>query len=276
MNRRTFLQLSAGLPAAASLMPQTFHPTSPRGVERIGVQLYTVRNLLGEDFEGTIRAVAGLGYKELEFAGYYDRNPEDIRALLDEEEVTAPAAHIGIEALRGDLTGIIDTSLTMGHQYVVCPYLGADERTLEHYRQHAALFNEVGAACSEAGLKFAYHNHEFEFVETDGIVPYDLLLAETDPELVQMELDLYWVVFAEVSSVDLFTQAPGRFPLCHIKDMGADGGMVPVGEGTIDFAAILAHNEHAGLRHYFVEHDHPEDALQSIATGIAHVQSLEF
>ncbi|MDE2834600.1 MAG: sugar phosphate isomerase/epimerase [Bacteroidota bacterium] len=276
MNRRTFLQLSAGLPAAAALRPKTRHRTSPWGIERIGIQLYTVRSVLADDFEGTIRAVAGLGYQELEFAGYYDRNPEDIRALLDELDMTAPAGHIGIEALRGDLAGVINTFLAMGHRYVVCPYLDANERTLEHYRQHAALFNEVGVACSEAGLQFAYHNHEFEFVETEGIVPYDLLLAETDPELVWMELDLFWVEAAQVSSVDLFTRAPGRFPLCHIKDMGPDAAMVAVGEGDIDFASILAHSEHAGLRHYFVEHDHPEDPMQSIATSIAHLQSLEF
>lgn len=279
MNRRTFLQLSAGLPAAAVLMPNNANlsrAASLRTIERIGVQLYTVRDLLREDFEGTIKAVASLGYKELEFAGYFDRNLEDIRALLEEQELTAPATHIGIEALRGDLAAVIETALTLGHQYVVCPYLDANERSLEHYRQHAALFNDVGAAFKEAGIQFAYHNHEFEFVATDGIVPYDLLLEETDPELVWMELDLYWVVVAGISAVDLFSRAPGRFPLCHIKDMGPDGGMAPVGEGSIDFAAILAHSEHAGLKHFFVEHDHPKDAMQSIASSLEHVKSLKF
>lgn len=279
MNRRTFLQMSAGLPAAAALMQSNRSPLQAAAipkVDRVGVQLYTVRDLLSKNFEETIRAVAGLGYKELEFAGYYDRDPEDIRALLDELEVTAPAAHIGIDMLRGDLTGVIETARTMRHRYIVCPYLGQNERTLEHYRAHAALFNEVGAACKEARMRFAYHNHEFEFIEIDGVVPYDLLLAETDPELVLMELDLYWVKYAKLEVADVFSKAPGRFPLCHVKDMGPDGGMMPVGEGTIDFAAIFAHSEHAGLRHYFVEHDHPEDAMQSIATSIEHVKSLEY
>ena len=252
------------------------HLHEARGLESIGVQLYTVRSVLGEDFEGTIQAIAQLGYHELEFAGYYDRDPEDIRALLESENLTAPSAHVPIQALRANLEEVIDSALTLGHHYVVCPYLDASERTLEHYRAHAALFNEVGAACREAGLQFAYHNHEFEFEETDGVIPYDLLLAETDPDLVQMELDLYWVVVAKKQAQDLFTQAPGRFPLCHIKDMGAEGKMMPVGEGNIDFAAILSHSEQAGLKHYFVEHDHPEDPMQSVATSIEHLKTLEF
>ena len=281
MNRRTFLQISAGLPASAMLLgcedQQTQEiPAATRSIERIGVQLYTVRDLMAENFEETIESVAALGYKELEFAGYYDRNPEDIRALLERLDVTAPSGHIGIDALRNDLAGVIGTASAMGHAYIVCPYLDASERTLEHYRAHAALFNEVGAACQEAGIQFAYHNHEFEFEAVDGVIPYDLLLAETDPELVQMELDLYWVVYANKEVAECFAQAPGRFPLCHVKDMGSDRSMVPVGEGIIDFAAIFAHQEHAGLQHYFVEHDHPEDSMQSIATSIAHVQSLTF
>ena len=173
--------------------------------------------------------------------------------------------------------GVIDAAQRLGHSYIVCPWLAEDERTMAHYRDHVALFNEVGVACQEAGIQFAYHNHEFEFEPTeDGVVPYDFMLDETNPELVKMELDLYWIAYANRSVSEYFQRDPGRYPLCHIKDMGPDRGMTPVGDGQIDFAVILAESETAGLRHYFVEHDHPEDALASIRTSITHLRSLTF
>ena len=240
-----------------------------RGLSTIGVQLYTVRSLMEEDFEGTIRRVAGLGYTELEFAGYYDRSPDEVRALLDELGVQAPSTHVLKSAMQEDLVGVIETAQQAGHQYVTCPFLQPEERSLADYRNHAALFNEWGAACQEAGLRFAYHNHEFEFEPTEGVVPYDLLLAETDPELVYMQLDLYWIVVAGQSAEAYFNANPGRFPMVHVKDRGPDGGMVPVGTGDIDFASIFAMQEAAGTTHFFVEHDHPDDPMASITTGLS-------
>ena len=221
--------------------------------------------------------MADAGYDEVETVWDAERNPDDIRALLDELGLAAPSTHVPIEALRTNLPSVIDASQRLGHSYIVCPWLAEDERTMAHYRDHVALFNEVGAACQEVGIQFAYHNHEFEFESNeDGVIPYDFMLDETDPELVKMELDLYWIAYANRSISEYFQRDPGRYPLCHVKDMGPDRGMTPVGEGQIDFAAILAESETAGLRHYFVEHDHPEDALASIQTSITHLRSLTF
>lgn len=287
MNRRTFIKSSVAVPAAVGVLagcasetePEAEAPATPttRSLERIGVQLYTVRYLLENDYEGTLRAVADAGYDEVETVWDAERNPDDIRALLDELGLTAPSTHVPIEALKTNLPSVIDAAQRLGHSYIVCPWIAEDERTMAHYRDHVALFNEVGGACQEVGIQFAYHNHEFEFEpDEDGVIPYDYMLDEADPELVKMELDLYWIAYANRSINEYFQRDPGRYPLCHVKDMGSDRGMVPVGEGQIDFAAILAESETAGLRHYFVEHDHPEDALASIQTSITHLRSLTF
>ncbi len=289
MNRRVFLKSSFAVPAAVGVFAGCASETEPepeaevsekaatRSLERIGVQLYTVRNLLESDYEGTIQAVADAGYDEVETVWDSERNPDDIRALLDKVGLVAPSTHVPIEALKTNLTGVIDAAQRLGHSYIVCPWLEEDQRTMAHYRNHVVFFNEVGTACNEAGIQFAYHNHEFEFEPTeDGVIPFDFMLDAMDPDLVKMELDLYWVAYANRSANEYFQRDPGRYPLCHIKDMGPDRGMVPVGEGLIDFAAILAESETAGLKHYLVEHDHPEDALASIRTGITHLRSLTF
>ncbi len=293
MNRRTFIKSSA----AATLggiylvnatgcgegeerpMEETMEveaPATGRALERIGVQLYTVRSLMENDVAGTLEQVAAVGYDEVEFAGYFEHSPAEIRSLLDQFGLAAPAAHIGIDRLRNELGKVLEEAQTVGHRYVICPWLAEDQRTLDAYKGHAAFFNEVGAACKEAGIQFAYHNHDFEFEMTDGMMPYDLLLDETDADLVQMELDLYWITKGGHDPLAYFERYPGRFTLCHAKDMDDGQTIVPVGEGTIDFGRIFAQSEQAGLVHYFVEHDHPDDPMASIAASYNHLKELRF
>lgn len=288
MNRRNFLKSSVAVPAAVGALAgfplgqrpnlQGAEAVSPkRSLERIGVQLYTVRNILSSDYEGTIRAVADAGYDEVETVWDSDRSPDDIHALLDEVGLVAPSIHVPLDVLQSDLPKVLDVAEKIGYSYIVCPWLNEDQRTMDHYREYVKLFNEVGAACKEVDIQFAYHNHEFEFEPAeDGIIPYDFMLAETDPDFVAMELDLYWIAYANIDPMEYFQNHSGRFPLCHVKDMGADREMTSVGEGQIDFAAIFSESETAGLKHYFVEHDHPEDALASIRTSIAYLRSMEF
>ena len=257
--------------------PEPVTDTAPqRSLSSIGLQLFTLANMMEEDFEGTLQKVAEVGYQEVEFAGYFERDPAQVRALVDALGLRAPSAHVPIEMLKADLPAVLAAAETLGHRYIVCPYLAEDQRSLAQYRDHARLFNEIGAACGEAGVRFGYHNHDFEFFDTDGVLPYDLLLAETDPNLVVMELDLYWIVKAGHDPLAYFAAHPGRFPLCHIKDMAADGSITTVGAGTIDFAPILAQTDQAGLKHYFVEHDWPEDPMGTITKGYAHVAALTF
>lgn len=279
INRRDFLKTSASAALGGLLMhkvPLNAAEKGTQSLDKIGVQLYTVRDLMKADFAGTLEKVAKVGYQEVEFAGYFDNKPEDVRKLLDGLGLTAPAVHVGIDLLRDKLEATLETAKIIGHQYIVCPWLAPPDRALEKYKEHAALFNKVGEACQKAGFQFAYHNHDFEFEAQDGKIPYDLLLAETDPKLVQMELDLFWIRKGGHDPLAYFEKHPGRFPLCHVKDMTEDEKMVEVGAGKIDFAQIFSHSKHAGLKHYFVEHDNPGDALKSIAASYQHLKKLKF
>ncbi|HVE77262.1 MAG TPA: sugar phosphate isomerase/epimerase [Gemmatimonadaceae bacterium] len=236
----------------------------------IGIQLYTVRTLMERDVEGTLEALAGVGYREVEFAGYFGREPRTLRQTLDRLQLAAPATHVSLDELRAHLPRVFDAAQTLGHRYVVCPWIDEKERTLAGYRRIAGELNRWGAACRDRGMRLAYHNHEFEFARVDNVVPYDLLLAETDPAVVFMELDLFWATKAGADPLALFTRQRRRFPLWHVKDMrGVQGPqeMVAVGEGDIDFGRIFAAAQQSGMEHFFVEHDNPTDPLASARTS---------
>lgn len=253
---------SSGSNATASSLPA------------IGLQLYTIRSVLENDFPGTMQQVAELGYDEVEFAGYYDRSPEEIGTMLDDLGLAAPAAHVPLQQIREAPGDLIKTAQAIGHDYLVCPYLGeADRGSLDAYRQRASEFSEFGKRCTDAGLQFAYHNHDFEFQEMDGTLPFEVLLEETDPAHVQMELDLYWVVAAGHDPLTYIRQNPDRYPLCHVKDRSEDGEMVSVGAGTMDFASIF---RAGNFEHYFVEHDNPENPMESIEASHQTLSQLTF
>ncbi len=274
MNRRQFLRSSAWTAGAlctglalggctgSSDSESETDSSSGAALPALGLQLYTLRSVLEDDFRGTLEQVADIGYDEVEFAGYYGRSPDEIGALLDELGLAAPATHVPLRRIRTAPDELIQTAQAIGHDYLVCPYLReADRGSLDAYRQRAKEFSAFGRRCSDAGLQFAYHNHDFEFTELEGTLPYEVLLAETDPAHVKMELDLYWVVEAGYDPMRFVERTPERYPLCHVKDRTADGEMASVGAGTLDFASIFA----AGtFEHYFVEHDNPQAPMESI------------
>ena len=251
-----------------------------RKLSRIGMQLYTVRRELEKGFEGTLRQVAALGYREVEFAGYFGRKPGEIKTLLKRLKLDAPAAHVPLAELRGDLRPMLDAAQTVGHRYLLVAYLrDVERRTLDDYRRHADLFNEAGVRLRKAGLRFAYHNHDFEFEPTGGHIPYDLLLERTDPRLVKMEMDLYWTVKGGASPLKYFEKYPGRFHLLHVKDMDSTPRrhFTEVGRGVIDFKTIFAGAGRAGVRHYFVEQDQtPGSPFDSLKLSMDYLRKLEF
>lgn len=236
---------------------------------------------MDRDFEGTLRTVAGIGYTEVEFAGYFGRAPAAVRATLDRLGLAAPSAHIGTPAaLTKDWEKTIDAGKVMGHKYLIVTYIEEkDRRTLDDYRRYAYLFNSAGETARKAGVRLGYHNHDFEFAPVDGKLPYDLLLERTDPKLVAMEMDLYWVTKGGRNPLDYFRRYPGRFEAVHVKDM--DGSpqlrMVDVGRGRIDFARIFAQRKKAGIRYFFVEHDDPQPSgIESVKTSYQYLKRLKF
>ena len=284
-NRRSFLATigvaalgcAAGGPAAAA----AFRAGAPgsRKLDRIGLQLYTVRSLAAKDLAGTLAQVAAIGYRDVEFAGYHGKTPREVRSLLDANGLRAPSAHIPIADVRGNWKKTLDDAKIVGHEYLTVPWLGdADRGTIDGWKRTASIFNRAAFEAKGAGLKFAYHNHDFEFATLGGVVPFDVLIAETDPSLVSFEMDIYWVVRAGRDPLEYLARFPNRFSMFHAKDSAGRPRheMVDVGKGTIDFKSILAAGVGAGVRHVFVEHDNPGDPIASITASYRHLAGLEF
>ncbi|NQT24717.1 sugar phosphate isomerase/epimerase [candidate division KSB1 bacterium] len=295
MKRNMFMKLMMLLFGTAVMMHLACI-NMPKKLDNVGLQLWSVRQAMQEDFKGTLIQIAEAGYDQVEFAGYYNHSPEEIKALLDSLGLTAPAAHVGYNLLSGEnLQKTIEAAKIIGHEYLIMPSLppvrppqprppqGERRRrerkplSTEEVKKIAAIFNEVGQACHDAGLKFAYHNHMHEFVTIDSAdFMYDILLNETDPALVDFELDIGWAVAAGVDPLAYFEKYPGRFKLFHVKDMDEENQSVVVGKGTIDFVSIFAQSELAGAKYYVVEYEGREDPIASVAESVSFLKTLTF
>jgi sugar phosphate isomerase/epimerase len=285
MPRREFVELMAAGAAGVGTRPSFLVPRPSTRLGPIGLQLYTVRDLMKQDFEGTLARVAGIGYREVEFAGYFDHSPQQIRAALAHNGLAAPAAHVPFDAIESDWDATLHTAALIGHRYVVCAWIPEERRrTVDDWRRVGQRLNQAAAACRAAGLGFAYHNHSYEFVPLEGHLPYDVLLASTDPALVRLELDLFWITYGGGDPLAYFRRWPGRFPLVHVKDMtpkpapdvAPERVMADVGRGSIDWRRIFARAQDAGIEHYFVEHDQPADPLASIRASFDYLRRLAF
>jgi sugar phosphate isomerase/epimerase len=185
---------------------------------------------------------------------------------------------VPIEAARADWAQALDAARIIGHSYLVIAWIPENaRRTLDDYRVVADLLNQVGQRSLAAGIQLAYHNHDFEFAKIEGRMPYDLLLERCRPSAVAFEMDLYWISKGGQDPVAYFARWPGRFPLVHVKDSTGppDYRMADVGAGVIPWRAIFAHREQAGIRHYFVEHDHPPDPLASVRASFDYLRNLD-
>jgi sugar phosphate isomerase/epimerase len=310
MKRRDFIKTSAAAVLTSGSLLKLTQAAGQRKLEKVGLQLYSVRGQMQEDFTGTLKKVAEAGYDQVEFAGYYDHSPAEIKALLDQLGLTAPACHTGYNTLKDDqLQQTIDAAKTIGHEYLIMPVLpiertprprpqpasdsssvqsgqpSADQRprreppsfTLDQVKNFADIFNSVGEACRKADLRFAYHNHSMEFKEIEeGGMMYDLLLQQTDPNLVDFEMDLGWAVAAGADPLAYFNKYPGRFKLFHVKDMNEENRSVVVGQGKIDFASIFAQSKKAGAQYYIVEYEGREDPVASVAASVKYLKNMTY
>jgi sugar phosphate isomerase/epimerase len=285
IDRRTFITAMS----TAALTGVRLHA---KKIDRVGMQLYTVRAEMEKDFDGTLAKVAAIGYKDVEFAGYFKRTPQQVRAALEKAGLTAPATHVDYPSLAADkLPAVLENARAIGHQYLVNPWIDESLRKEpDIWKRVAETFNRAGEMSGKAGIQFAYHNHHFEFAPVDGKLPYELLLEQCDPKLVKMELDLCWITAAGRDPLEYFKRYPGRFPLVHVKGLTKKpdaGGAAPIQSvmpdltdvGTndmIDWKRIFARSGQAGIRHYFVEHDIPKDPYASLKASYDYVKSLEF
>ncbi|HKF02314.1 MAG TPA: TIM barrel protein [Candidatus Sulfotelmatobacter sp.] len=289
MNRRNFLKIAGTATAASLFTPRFSWAAGEHKIKKVGVQLYTVRDLMKDDFEGTIAKVAQVGYKEVEFAGYFGRTADQVRAVLEKNGLKAPSTHVQYDELDDKFPSVIDFSKAIGLEYIICPWIPEELRkNPDIWKQASEKFNKAGEQAKAAGMQFGYHNHWFEFLPTDGKMPYDELLKLCDPNLVKMEMDLCWTTAAGADPVKYFNEYPGRFPLVHVKDLktkpkvttggaqnfGDTVDLTEVGSGTIDWKRIFAQSDKAGIKHYIVEHDHPKQPIASITQSYSYLSKL--
>jgi sugar phosphate isomerase/epimerase len=291
MNRRTFLETAATISAATLFSSRFGWAAGEHKINKVAVQLYTVRDLMKDDFEGTIAKVAQIGYKEVEFAGYSGRTAQQVKDILTKNGLTAPSTHVQYDELDDKFPSVIEFSKTVGMSYIICPWIPEDVRkSPDIWKQASEKFNKCGEQTKKAGMQFGYHNHWFEFLPIDGKLPYDELLKDCDASLVKMEMDLCWIIAAGGEPVKYFEKYPGRFPLVHVKDLKTkpdvtSGGaqnygdtvdLTEVGSGIIDWKKIFAHSQQAGIKHYIVEHDHPKQPIESITKSYQYLSNLRW
>ena len=275
--RRGFLHTAAAT-AALAMVPRALEgATSHVGAPQpIGLQLYTVRDIADGNFEYALRLASNAGYREVEFAGLFRNDLSKIKKWLQKYSLSAPATHIDLKRLRTNLKGVVDEAQALDTKYIVCAWIdGAERIDAAGYRRVAADFNRIADSLQRVGLRFAYHNHDYEFKPLpDGQIGYDVLLAECDPRLVRMEMDLFWITKGGGDPLKYFAKWPGRFPMVHVKDMAGSGKMVNVGQGHIDWMRIFEKRREAGIEHFFVEHDNPTSPIDDIAVSFRYMQRL--
>ncbi len=301
LNRRKFLQttgtLVLGGMAFSGKAAQLLNFKPPHAV---GLQLFTFFGIIDDDVKGTLTKIAGVGYKEIESAfskkgGYYGLKPREFKSLLGDLGMEWKSHHVlgapfklpkgykmpvGADGkpmvippmlnLKENMQQLVDEAADGGIEYLVCA--NAPIGSLAEITDTIKILNATGEACKKAGVQFAYHNHDMEFHEVEGKIPYHLMITETDANNVKMELDLAWAIKGGKDPVEMFKMHPGRFPLWHVKDLDATHtNIFPVGGGTIDFKRIFENRETAGMKHFFVEHDMPKDALASITSSYQYI-----
>lgn len=290
MKRREFIQYS-GVLSAAVLMPVSCLSVPSRGNYPMGLQLYTVRDAMELDPIGTLTRLKDMGYTHFESYGfdtvkgtYYGMKPSIFKAQLDALDLATTSGHYGFadqfdltaQALMDYTDRCIEGATALNDPYIVWPILRPAQHTLEGYKQLAEKLNLIGARCKASGIGFAYHNFGYDFDLYDGIMGYDVVLNETQADLVQMEVDFYWVMHAGVlTPKELIEKAPGRFPLWHIKDMDKiTRDYTEMGNGSIDYTSLLPDPKRAGLQHYYVEQggNFAVNSMQSVDQSAQYVQ----
>ncbi len=284
-SRRTFLK-AAGAAAAAAMLSTRAAEAAKLHVP-LGLQLYSVRNLLPKDFDGTLRALSAAGYKEVEAAGYYDKSAVDFRHSMDQAGLRCVSTHHPLAMWMKQGDELIEYAHTLGLEYMICSSAGGVHRdpaakgdlTLDDWRYVTDLWNKLGEKVKAAGMTFGIHNHTPEFANENGTIVYDELLRLTDPKLVIFEMDCGWVSASGHNPVDYLSKTPERFPLLHVKDMTreADGKYhsVVMGTGGVDYRPIL--RAATGLKHYFIEQEEFKgDVMTELGEDAAYMRKFTY
>ena len=322
MNRRDLLKLACGTVLCRLATRENDAPVAtharPALIDRLGVGLFTIPHLLEHDFEAAMQLLARIGFQEIELfgpypysvpeahaswnavastiglsqSGYYGMTARQIRSILDANGLSSPSMHSDLATLKDRTHEMAEAASVLGHRYAGIAAIPPELRqSLDDYKRTADTFNEIGLLMSEFDLKFLYHNHGYGLVELDGVIPFNLILERTDPDLVAMEMDLYWMTAGRADPVAYLDAYPGRFKLMHIKDMTevvhfeGDGGdpsqwialfpyMTDAGKGVLDLKTIVAHASKSGVEHFYLERDLAPQANETLEQSFHYLSAL--
>jgi sugar phosphate isomerase/epimerase len=279
-SRRNFLKASGALAVGSFLIPDLAKASSRKSVKDVGVQLYTVRNEMLKDNVGTLKKIASLGYKEIESAGsekgsYYGFKPVEMKKICADLGMALRSGHVHYD---DKWQQTIDEAVESGQEYLIVSVMPTKGQTVDNYKSVAETFNKAGEACKKSNIAFGYHNHDSEFEKDNGKVLYDVLLENTDPEFVKMEMDLGWVIVTGNDPLDYFAKYPGRFPLWHLKDMDLkEKHSVEFGKGSLDVKKMLENAKNAGMKYFFVEQEeYTVTAFDCLAYNMNYLRNLKY
>ncbi len=297
-SRRNFLQQAASLTIGGALLGNASWAESflkKRNLPEKGIQLFTILMDMEKDPVGSLQKLAAAGYKNIESAfskpgSFYGKKPKEFRSIVHDMGMEWRSHHVvgsplklppnfkmpaGVDTksmkfptvmtLKDNSQELIDLVAEAGIPYVVCSSINIESG--EEIKKSAEILQKAGEQAKKAGLKFAYHNHATEFDTTDGIVSYDYFTSQISPDILQLELDLGWVFKAGKNPVEIFRKHKGRIPLLHVKDMNANGDIVPFGNGVYDFKAAFKNLDLAGVEYFFIEQDFPKNPFVDIVTA---------
>jgi sugar phosphate isomerase/epimerase len=274
--RRDFLKTSGALTIGSLLwknMPE------PAKFKNVGIQLYTFRKEMSEDALGTLKRIATLGIKQIESArsekgNYYGLTPKEMKNVCAGLGMTLRSGHVHVD---DKFSQTMNEAAEAGQEYLICSTMPTNGQTVDNYKKVAESFNKTGEECKKMGLKFGYHNHEYEFESVNGQVLYDVLLNNTDAGLVHMELDLGWVIVTGKDPMDYFKNFKGRFPLWHLKDMNmSKKNSTEFGKGGLNIVQMLKNGKESGMKYFFVEQEeYASTPFESMKENMDYLKKLK-
>jgi len=279
-SRRNFLQATGALAVGSLLLPDHVRAANRKTVTDVGLQLYTVRNEMLLDNVGTLKKIAAIGYKEIESAAsdkgyYYGFKPAEMKKVCADLGMTLRSGHVHYD---DTWQQTIDQAVESGQQYLIVSVMPEKGQTIDNYKRTAEIFNKAGETAKKSNITFGYHNHDAEFEKDNGKVLYDVLLENTHPEWVKMEMDLGWVIITGNNPLDYFEKYPGRFPLWHLKDMDMkEKHSVELGKGGLDVKKMLENSHKAGLKYFFVEQEeYTGTAFDCLSANMDYLKNLKY
>lgn len=317
MNRRSFIQASAAL-TTLGLLESNSLLANPALVNKVGIQLFSLPKVLEKDFRGGVNMLSKMGYQEIEMygpfpfsaqkaidswaavtpylgfsgSGYFGLSAVEVKKIMDENKISVPAIHTDFETLRTCMSQLAEAAHTIGFKYVVLPSLPAENRkTLDDYKRTIDIFNEIGEQAVKSELRFGYHNHGYGLQELDGKIPVQMIIENTDPKYVFLEMDLFWTVAGGVDPIAWLQKYPGRYKMMHVKNMkqkvkfSGDGGdsqqwielfpqMSTADAGALDLKSILGAAKKSGVKHFFVEQDMVQQPEVALKKSIDYLKTL--